>query len=836
MLKNISFYKSFLPHILAIIFFVFLTLVYFQPQLDGKTLHQEDISQWQGMAHELFKYNETTKDAQSVWSGSMFSGMPSYHFGVIGYQPNYLSYIQNGLSLGHPESSGPVFAGLLFAYLFLFLLTRNVWLSLLGAVAVAFSSYNIIILQAGHVNKAWAIAYMPLVLSGILLTFRKKFLIGGALFALGLGLELASGHVQITYYLAIFCAILFAGYIVYCLKKKEFQTIGKSLLVLIIGLIFAALPRLSGLYSDYEMTKESLRGPSELTATNAEEAKTSGGLDIDYAFTWSYGRGETLSFLIPDIHGGATGGMLGKDSDLYKELKQHGQRVGKEIQAYTYWGDQPFTSGPVYFGAVICFLFVLGMFVIPNKAKWWWLGATVFFVFLSWGRNFAVLNDFLFYHLPMYNKFRTPSMALVIPGLIFPIIGVWGLRDLYRQGIDKKRLQKQLLYSLGITGIICLIFWWLPGMFFNFQSPNDIQLTAQVPDWYYTALLSDREALLKSDAFRSLIFVLLAAACIYFFFITGKNKKQLSYSFIILAVLVLADLWTVDKRYLNSANFEKKKSEKVFEPTVADNIILEDKTPSYRVLNMTASTFNEATTSYFHKSIGGYHAAKLRRYQELIDHRITKEMQLIGQSFQGATSFEDIYPVFANTPTLNMLNAKYIIFDPKQAPITNPHADGNAWFVQNVQLVENADQEIEALNTIDPLKTAVVDKKFADKITQQSFIPDSTATIELVEYLPPYLKYEFNAATDQLVVFSEIYYRNDWKAFIDGEPADHFRADWVLRAMNVPAGKHTIEFRFEPETFNMLSNIGSVASLVLILLFVGTLIYVFIKEQKKNSR
>jgi hypothetical protein len=627
------------------------------------------------------------------------------------------------------------------------------------------------------------------------------------------------------------CLILFVGYALQCILKKEIKTFLQVSLTFLISLIIAVLPQLPGLYTDLEMSKESLRGPSELTSVGEEASKVSEGLDIDYAFNWSYGRGETLSLMIPYIRGGASVETLGQNSKLYKELKLNGVKTKKEIETYTYWGDQPGTSGPVYFGAGICFLFILGMFVVKNKIKWWLFGTALLFIFLSWGRNFATFNDFLFYHLPFYNKFRTPSMSLVIPAIIFPLIGVWGIKTLFhhRNSIENDRLKKQLFISLGITGFVCLIFWLLPGLFHNFESINDRQFVSQVPDWYYNALLLDRESLLKSDALRSLIFILLSGAAIFFF--VNKTKKQFNYAITFLLVLTLADLWLVDQRYLNKSSFEKKKSEKVFLPTTADNIILEDKSPSYRVLNLSVNTFSETSTSYFHKSIGGYHAAKLRRYQELIDHRISLEIQAIRQAFQNAETIEDIYPVFQNTPTINMLNGKYIIYSPDQSPITNPDTYGNAWLVQNVQWAENADQELEALNTIDPRTTVVVDKKFAGQLQTASFVPDSAASIELLEYQPPYLKYRSKTVSEQLAVFSEVYYKNGWKAFLDGKAVEHFRGDWILRAMNVPSGEHIIEFRFEPDTYSTLANIGSIASLIMILGIAGILIYLGIKNQ-----
>ena len=827
-----SFFKSFLPHVLAVIFFVLLTLLYFKPLLEGRTLQPADITQWKGMAQELLEFNKANPDVETVWSGSMFSGMPSYQFAVVGTPPNHLYSVQQSVSFSNPETMGPVFVGLVCAYIFFFLLTGNIWIAILGAIACSFSSYNFVILQAGHVTKAWAIAYMPLVLSGFLLIVRNKYLLGGALFALSLALELMSAHVQISYYLAIFCFALFVGYTTLCVMKKETQKLLKASLTFFIALCIALLPSIASLYADLEMSKESMRGPSELKGK--ENVTPSTGLDIDYAFSWSYGVGETLSLMIPDIRGGASGGTVGKGSHLYKELQKQGQRPGKEVQTYTYWGEQPGTSGPVYFGATICFLFVLGMFVIKSKGKWLLLGVAFFFIFLSWGKNMLWFNEFMFQHLPMYSKFRAPSMSLVIPALIFPIIAGWGLMRIFKQESEPKEIKKYIFYSLGMTGGICLILSLIPGLFFNFQSLNDIQFTSQLPEWYYDALLADRASLLKADALRSLIFILLTAACVFLF--TGNDKKRFSYALIGICVLILVDLWMVDKRYVNDSHFVKKgKTEQVFDPTMADNIILEDKSPSYRVLNLSTNTFNETATSYFHKSIGGYHAAKLRRYQELIDSRIRVEIQLIAQGFQTATSLEDINQVFQTTPTLNMLNAKYIVYSAEQPPLLNPERAGNAWFIQNIQWVNDANQELEALNTIDPRTMAVVDKRFADVVSKNTLVPDSMASIELLEYRPNYLKYESNTSSGQIAVFSEIYYKNGWKVFIDGEPADHFRANWVLRAMNVPAGKHSIEFKFEPDTYFLLASVGSITSLVLIFGFLGVLGFTIVTRFRKKE-
>jgi len=837
-MKNnlLSFFTPFLPHIAAVALFAALTLAYFQPLLDGKAIVQGDMNQVQGMAQELVDFSKTDKDTPMAWTGSMFSGMPSYQITTPNYPNNYIGIVYKALSLNDYLSSGIIFGGLVCAYLFFFLLTGNFWLSILGALAVAFSSYNLIIIQAGHVTKGWAIAFMPLVLSGFMLIARKKWIFGGALFAFGLAVELSASHIQISYYLALLCVFLYLAYLIYNIKNKAYNSLLKGSLILLVGLAFAVLPKLAGFYAELEMGRESLRGPSELSSpAQTADAPRSTGLDRDYAFAWSYGRGETLSLLVPNINGGESGGRLGKDSHLYKELKQKGQRLGKDIQTYTYWGDKPFTSGPVYAGACIFFLFVLGMFAIKNSLKWWLFGAALFFVFLSWGRNFAALNDFLFYNLPFYNKFRTPEMALVIPALILPIIGVWGLKSLISGDEETKRHKLDYLkFSTAITGGICLILWLIPGVFFSFESEYDQQFASQVPDWYYSALIADRQAMLSSDALRSLVFVLLTSVFVYF--LIAKNSKLKNWSLAGIALLALIDLWAVDKRYLNDSNFDKKRPEQTFEKSYADKIILEDKSLSYRVLNLSGSTFNEAKTSYFHKSIGGYHAAKLRRYQELIDARIQKEIQLFAQNLSKIQSQSGLDSLFSLMPTINMLNGKYIILNPETAPIVNPKAFGNAWFVEKLTVVENADAELEALNFIDPQHEAVTDRKFENIVSQKTYTRDSTDNIALTLYHPVRLVYHSSTSSPQLAVFSEIYFADGWKAFIDGQPATYFRADWTLRAMNVPQGEHEIEFRFEPDNYARLASLGTWSSLLLLALVAGAIILTIVRSVKTEKQ
>lgn len=570
------------------------------------------------------------------------------------------------------------------------------------------------------------------------------------------------------------------------------------------------------------MSKSSIRGPSELTqATVGTEENRGDGLDKEYAFQWSYGKGELLTVLIPNIYGGASNTMLDSSSEFFQALRSSGYQVGKEVAALTYWGDKPFTSGPVYFGAIICFLFVLGMFVIRDPMKWWFFAGGMFLTLLALGKNLDGFNDFMFHHLPMYNKFRTVEMALVIPGLMFPLIAFWGLKEVIEENVDAALLKKGFIGSLAITGGLCLFVWLFPTGLFSYQSVYDVQFSTQP---WYNALVRDRASLASSDAMRSLIFILLAAGLL-FLFIKSKNKQKAALLLCAgVTVLTLADLWSVDKRYLNNSNFVTEKMESNFPKTVADTEILKDTDPSFRVVTLN-NPFKNSFVSYYHRSIGGYHAAKLGRYQELIDYRLSRELQSVMQSLQQAETIVDIYPALAGCPTLSMLDTRYIIYNPEYPPIRNPFSYGNAWFVSGVDMVENADEELAALDTLKPLEKAVVDKRFASDL--QGFVAqlDSMATIQLKSYRPNKQEYTSHAATEQLAVFSEIYYQPGWKAYIDGEPVPHFRADWILRAMRIPAGEHQIMFEFEPDGFIRAENISIVSSYLILLLLLAGIAY-----------
>lgn len=821
--------KTWGKHLAAVLVLLAITVVYFSPAVfDGKVIQQGDSLKADGMGKsQMEQYEKSAAPGEfSAWSDAMFGGMP-YVSGYGNPAPDLPQYkwIEKPLkSLGYMDAS-MVLVGLLSFYLLMCVMGASWWLSLAGAIAFALASYNIIIIEAGHITKAYVIAYMPVTLAGMALLFRRKYLWGTVLFLLGVALSINNTHPQITYYLVLLCAFIYAGFTVAQIRQKAWMEWGKVTAILAVCTVVAVLPGAKNLYGMWDLGQHSIRGASELTVNadqSKKEGKVSTGLDKDYAFAWSYGKGELLTLLVPNVYGGASGGKLGPDSEFYQAAKAAGAQVGKEIQAPTYWGDKSFTSGPVYFGALVCFLFVLGMFVIRNPMKWWLFAGSVFLTMLALGRNLDWFNDFMFHHLPMYNKFRTVEMALVIPGLVAPLIAFWGLKEILEEKVEPASLKRGMIGALAITGGLSLILWLAPTALLDFQSAYDSYY--RLPEQLYYGLLADRADLASADALRSLLFILAGAALLFWFMRTGNRRLAGTVVSAGIAVLVLADLWTVDRRYLNDSNYVKPQQIKEhFSLTAADKEILKD-TTSYRVLNLN-NPFLETNTSYHHHSIGGYHAAKLRRYQELIDHRMQAEIDSVIGTFQHAKTMADFNPTFAASKVLNMLNTRYIIYNPEQPPLVNLFAYGNAWFVSSVQLVENADAEIAALDTYQPFETAIVDKRFAPAL--EGFTPqtDSTAMIELESYRPNKLTYLSNAATEQLAVFSEIYYQPGWKATIDGKPAEHFRADWILRAMRIPAGEHEIVFEFCPDGYILAANVEAYSSFLILLLLIGAVVY-----------
>jgi hypothetical protein len=826
-------WRRLLPHLLAVVFFLALAAVYFSPILfDGKTLAQHDVVQFNGGAHEAQLYREAT-GKEALWTNSMFSGMPTY---LISTRfPGDLSiYLHQIFTLHLPAVVANLFLALVCGYVLFIALGIRPLLAAVGAIALGFTSYNVIILAAGHNTKSLALAYAPLVLGGLLVTFRRNRWLGAALFALGLTMNVRSNHLQITYYLLLLVLIFGIVELIAALREKRLSDfLGRTALlaaaaVLAVGVSFGRL------YVTAEYGKYSIRGKSELTtpapaavgaqASSAGEDGMGSGLDRDYAFGWSYGVGETITLLIPNYYGGASGGSLSENSATGKALAGLGVppvQLREYLQQLPlYWGAQPSTSGPVYIGAVVCFLFVLGLFVADRRTRTWLLVGTILSILLAWGKNFETFNYLMFDYFPGYNKFRSVSMALVIAQLAMPLLAVLALARLLRaqpavvpvagasthpslaalsgqttDSPDSAELKRKLLYAAAITAGICVLAY-LAGLGSDFSAPIDAQLQQQ--GFPLDALRQDRASLMHTDVLRSLVFILLTAAALYFYL---QRKLSGTTAALLIGALTLVDLWGVDKRYLNDSNFQRETIAQQFVPTPADEQILQDKDLSYRVLNM-QNPFNEANTSYFHKSVGGYHGAKLRRYQDLIERQISTN----------------------NIQVLAMLNTRYIITgDPKQPVQRNPGALGNAWYVSEVQKVQSPDQEIAALTTLNVATTAVIDaSKFPLAKTSYNA---AGSTIALTKYSPDELNYRTTAVQDGFVVFSEIYYQDGWNAYLDGKLVPHLRVNYVLRALAVPAGTHTIDFKFEPKEYAIGNTISLVSSVLLILALLGTVLY-----------
>jgi hypothetical protein len=791
MTSTFDFRRDVLPHVLAVFLFLILTVTYFFPIFfDDKTLAQGDVLQFRGGAKEIIDYRERTGE-EALWTNSMFGGMPAYLISTQ-FSGDLVRYVHQLATVGLPPIALNIFLTLVCAYVLFASMGMSVWLSIIGAIAMAFTSYNIIILVAGHNTKSIAIAYAPLVLAGLLYTYRRNIWLGVALFSLGLALHVRANHIQITYYLMLMVLIFGIIELVYALRHKALVPFLQRSAVLMLGAVLAVGVSFGRLYTTATYGQYSMRGGTELRT--GEEVGTATGLSQEYAFNWSYGVGETITLLIPNFYGGGSSQRLTPDMETYQRFVQMGVPAAqlREARLPFYWGDQPSTSGPVYVGAIICFLFVLGLLVADNRLRMWLLLATILSVMLAWGRNFPAFNNLIFDYLPGYNKFRAVSMTLVIAQLAMPLLALVALYRFLRSA-EAKEMQRNLLIAAGITGGICLLVALFAGTA-SFTGAVDAQL-AQYP---IDAIRADRASMMRGDAFRSLIFIVLAAGLLFFYL-----RKTISSTVAVLGVglLILVDLWTVDKRYLSNDDFQRRVTENFFQPTPVDQAILRDPDPHYRVINM-ENPFNDARTSYFHKSVGGYHGAKLQRYQDVIEQHLSR----------------------GNTEVFNMLNTRYIITGQQEQPVQrNPGALGNAWFVEQVKPVNTPNEEIAALNGLKAATEAVVDvSKFPVSETQFSA---QNSTIRLTEYEPNYLKYEANAAQEGMVVFSEIYYPEGWNAYLDGQPVEHIRANYILRAMTVPAGKHVIEFRFEPKEYAIGNTVSLVSSVLLLLALVGAVVY-----------
>lgn len=816
--------KPYLPHLLAVLGFIAISVIYFNPVMEGKVLPQMDNIHAVGSANELVQFEKSTGE-RSQWTNSMFSGMPAYQIKGDA-SANIFNKISHIIDLGLPYTTiAIVFLYLLGFYLLLLSLKVDQKLSAIGAIAFALGSYNIIIIMAGHLTKAYAIAAMAPVIAGILFTYNRNMWVGALITTIGLGLEIAYNHLQITYYLALMVGVIVISKFIYAYFEKELVRFAKASALLVAAAIIALLPSISTLWTTAEYGSYSIRGASELSQPKSETK--SSGLDKDYAFAWSYGVSESFTLLVPNLMGGASQALKETPSALTNLDSQYKETVAGQS---AYWGAKPFTSGPVYVGALICFLFVLALFYYKGKEKWWLLAATILSLFLSWGQNFAFFNDFMFYHFPLYNKFRTVEMALIIATFTMPLLAFLGLKTIFDNPKILIEKQRDFFIAFGLTGGVALVLFLVPQTFFSFITDQEVVAigneklrNAQMASAYDTLMEQmaiARASLLKADALRSFIFIALGAASLWFW---GKGKLALQYLLGALAIIILIDMWFVDRRYLNNEKFENKSANQDFVESKADRFILNNNDSDYRVLAL-GNPFNEVRTSYFHKSVGGYHGAKLRRYQDVIDRYLGAEHQSLIMALQNRELAEDsLMKVFASKPILNMLNAKYIIYNPDAEPIINSGVQGNGWFVQNVKVAKSADEEIAFLGSANLTQTAIVQATVPSEVKEFK-APSVSGNIKLSTYKPNHLTYEVYSPQNQVAVFSEIYYPKGWNAYIDGKLTNHFCANYILRGMYVPAGKHVVEFKFEPSSFQtgkMLSYFGS----LLVLLAIGYFIF-----------
>ena len=708
--------KSSLPHLVSVIIFLVITWAYFHPLLKGKEIRQGDMINSAGMSKEIQDYRKSHSD-EPLWTNSMFGGMPAYQI-AINYPSNLIKPITNFFIKIATSSGSIIFICFLGFYMLLIVLGVNSYLSIIGALAFGFSSYLFIIIEAGHVTKGFAIAYMAPVIAGILLTYKGKYLLGAGLTSLALALEISANHLQITYYLSLIILILIIIEFKSAIKRGELRRFFTASTFLFLAAALAVGPNITNLWATYEYGNYTTRGKSELSDDRNNKTNE---LDKDYATQWSYGISESFTLMVPDFMGGESGAIKNNNKNSLKKAdSQYRQYIG---EMDSYWGEQPFTSGPVYAGAFICFLFVLGLFIVDNSLKWWLLSATLLSLTLSWGKNMFWLTEWFLDYVPGYNKFRTVSMILVIAEFAIPLLAVLTLKTIADNPAIIKIKRKAFYLSLAFTAGLCLLLLIMPEMsssFFKTGEYNDIVNTLKQNNLgdnqvavFMDGIASARKSIFQSDLLRSLIIILIGASLTYLY---GLKKFKPNIFYASIGILIISDMWNVDKRYLNDESYVPKKAmERPFQPSVADNYILQDHFPGYRVLNLSVSTFNDASTSYFNKSIGGYHGAKLKRYQELIDYQINGNIRNIVNSLNTLPSITAVDSMLANQSTLNMLNTKYIIYNSNGAPLVNRNAFGPAWYVKNYLIVDNADDEIKAVGETNLREIAIIDKRFAGR-------------------------------------------------------------------------------------------------------------------------
>lgn len=834
-------YKKLLPYVVAIVVFAIINIVQFSPVFSGKSLMQGDIVRYRGMSQEAAAFRNA-EHVEPLWTNSMFGGMPAYQVSTV-HSGNLLGNVDKAFHLFLPHPAGYIFLYFVGFFILLLCLEINPWLAIVGALAYGFSSYFFIIIEAGHNSKANAIGYLAPLLGGIILLMRGRYWLGFALSALFMALELNANHVQISYYGFILFGIVFIAYYIQAFKTKQFNSFYIGVALFIAASVLGVLPNAGNLLTTYEYSKYTTRGKTELTIDanqKSNKGNITSGLDKNYATQWSYGVGETFTFLIPNFKGGGSAAIANTDKDALKGVNP--QMREQIAGSSAYFGDQPFTSGPVYIGAIVMFLAFLGLIIVDHPLKWALFAATLLSVMLAWGKHFMGLTNLFMDYVPGYNKFRAVSMILVIAELTIPLLAVLALDKFIKvsatntqisfPGIKKAfDLKTALMVSLIVIGGFCLISWLAPTVTNSFiadgeevQTANQFKQSgasdreiAQFMPEYLSNLEIAREAIFKSDALRSLIFIVLAGVVLYFY-MTRKLKGELFLAAI--SIFLVADLWPVADRYLNKTNFvPKSQYDAAPAKSAADEQILADKSLDYRVLNLSVSTWNDAATSYYHKSIGGYHGAKLKKYQEMIDFHLDKEIGMFYDGLNAAVQNDSLMNVhMAKLNVLNMLNTKYIIVPTKEqtVPIENPQANGNAWFVKSIKTVPGADEEIVGLYTTNTKREAIIQQK-NKALAPLADTYNNDGKITLESYKPNALVYESEAKEKGFAVFSEIYYPKGWNAYIDGTLTPHTCVDYILRGMEIPAGKHKIEFKFEPQIYKTGNTIALIGSILLLL-------------------
>ena len=848
--------KKCLPDVLAVLLFVVLAFAYFFPaDIEGRILYRHDASAGRGAGQEGIEYLERTGE-RTRWTNALFCGMPTYQMAPSYHSTNVLAQAANAYHLWLPENVWYVFAYLLGFYILLRAFDFRQQLAALGSIIWAFSTYFLIIIAAGHIWKVWALAYLPPLIAGIVLAFRGKYLWGLLLTAVFTAFEINANHVQMTYYYLFVIFFMILAWLVDAIRKHELARFGKAVAVCAVGAAIGVCINLSNLYHTWQYSQESMRGKSELVKENSEN-QTNSGLERDYITQWSYGIGETWTLMIPNAKGGASMPLSLNETAMAKANPDYTsiyQQLGQ------YWGEQPGTSGPVYVGAFVVMLFILGLFIVKGPVKWALLAATILSIMLSWGKNFMGLTDFFIDYVPMYAKFRTVASILVIAEFTIPLLAMLALRELFTvyslrftddytkgsEGLANKSsvnckpstVNKYLIVSFLLTGGIALLMSMFPTMFFDsFISTSEMSALKSLPAEHVGPLMANltemRQAMFTSDCLRSFYIILVGTgillACLY-----GKLKKE--YAVGIILVLCLVDLWVVNKRYLNDGMFvPKSEREAPQQKTQTDELILRDQSLDYRVLNLASNTFNENETSYYHKSIGGYHAAKLRRYQEVVERYISPEMQSLYRAVSEAGG--DMTKVNGDSifPVLNMLNAKYFILplqDGQTVPIQNPYVYGNAWFIDELQYVDNANLEMDGLGKLDLRHQAVADRKFKAQLGE-AVVQDTASVVTIKAYEPNRLTYDVNSGKGGILVFSEIYYPG-WTATVDGEPAELGRVDYLLRAMQVKPGRHEVVLSFFPKSVNTTETIAYISYVILLLVVAGAVFMEYRRRQKQS--